>query len=173
MRTLLVICAALVVVLGVVCASLWRELHADRQLIAGMRAAAQPAIEANTASEPHRRTEAFAQAEQQAKERVDIWSDRLEKAGHGLTMVQQQALATAASTELHREAEEFLALTVPPTKEAVANLQNDTNQRILRDVASQLTAEQIKMLRAQFAAGHEARLAAAHAEQERTANTGN
>jgi hypothetical protein len=161
MRSLLVICALLVITLGVECANLWREVRADRQQIAGMRAAAQPA--GSPAAVDHR-AEAMAQAAQQATERTEIWSDRLQKAGNALTAAQREALGAAASTELRREAEEFLALTAP-TRESVANLQNETNLRILTDVAAQLTAAQMQILRAQIAAGHAARLAAARAEQ--------
>src|SRR5262249_37433461 len=135
MRYLLVVCAALSVALGVVCGNLWREVQADRQLIAGMRAAAQPAPQSSAAGD--HRAEAMAQADQQAGERVGIWRDRLATAGLALSATQLQALTQAASSELHREAETFLALTAEPTRVQVVNMQNDTNLRILKDVSMQ------------------------------------
>jgi len=47
-RNLLVVCAGLVVALGVMCGSLWRQLRADQQLIADVRAEMEQMARAKT-----------------------------------------------------------------------------------------------------------------------------
>lgn len=172
MRSLILVCAALVVVLGVVC---------------GSSLAAQPAttpapapLSRSFAGEDPRRAEIMARVEQTAAERVLAWRDRLAAAGQALTAGQLRALNAATARELRRETEESLAAqgaagavdrqAAARMREAFIRRQNETNLRILKEVAPQLTADQVKALRAQLEAGHAARLAGARAERERAAS---
>ncbi len=232
MRNLLLVCAGLVVVLGVVSAKLWSELRTDRQLIVELQEqmaqtksavsapaptpvqTLQPIVETKAepvapakipeprpaaavveaalvaaltnrpattaAGEEARRTDALRQSEQTATSRVLAWRDRLTIAGQTLTTAQLQALNTVAIAELRRETEESLVIesaTTPTDLETVFRLreeaitrQNETNQRILRTVSSQLTAEQTAALRSQFEAGDAARRASFRSEREQITN---
>lgn len=123
-----------------------------------------------------RRQSALMQSEQTATARVLAWKDRLAIAGHTLTTEQLQALNAAATAELRRETEESLELEVrsQPTdlesairmREETINRQNETNRRILAAMSPHLNEEQSRALRAQFDAGHAARMATFRSEQE-------
>jgi len=130
-------------------------------------------------SEESVRAEMMYQSDQTATSRVLAWKDRLAVAGLTLTTEQLQALDTAMRSELRRETGETLeiqARNVPldpmaaaRLREETINRQNETNLRVLRIAASQLTTQQAQALRDQFEAGHAARLASVHAEIERIA----
>lgn len=131
-------------------------------------------------SEESVRAEVMYQSDQTATARVLAWKDRLVVAGLTLTTGQLQALDTAMRSELRRETEETLEIgkrNVPldpmaaaRLREETINRQNETNLRVLRAAASQLTPEQMQALRTQFESGHAARLASVHAEIERIAS---
>jgi hypothetical protein len=227
MKNLMAVYGAAIVFLVVVSGYLWRELRADRELIAelqaqgipqhstsveptqvpaiqAMDAAPAPAAKASNVPGPPPPTAAaappppppqatavvriagaevslhaaaLADADQTATSRVLAWRDRLAIAGQTLTTPQLQALDAAARAELRREAEDSLERSrnaVSPTdaegtfrlREENLNRQNDANMRILDAVTTQLSAEQIKALRAQFEAGHATRLLSLKAERD-------
>jgi hypothetical protein len=227
MRSLLAICAGLVVILGVVSGKLWTDLRTERQLVSHLReqmnqpkpagtapAQSLPGVDANPATavsapvpdsrlvsaavqpapapapvvspmpanqnppviNEARRAAAMADSDQTATARVLRWKDRLEIDGQSLTTVQLQALNAAAIAQLRRETQQNLELesTARPTdletvirlREDQINRQNETNLRILRVVTPQLSEEQAKALRAQFDAGHAARMTSFRAEKE-------
>lgn len=231
MRNLLMVCAALVIILGIVSGNMWNMLRADRQNIADLQTqlteakvlaaqlaqvqVPQPVIQAQPVPTPDvqpptptpvvqpvaaivsssdvlilnsaaqlspetRRADALRQADQNATGRVLAWQDRLTLAGQTLTTPQLQALNTATITENRREAEESLAIesattpmdiqTVLRLREENINRMNETNQRILQDVSSQLNSEQLEALRDLFEKGHASRQAGLSSDRERIGN---
>lgn len=131
-----------------------------------------------TGSFEERRAQALMQSDGTAMARVRAWSTVL-----NLTPEQLQALNEAAMAELRVETEESLAIdsTAGPMDAQAAvqlkietlNRQHATNLRILEKMTPQMTLEQSNMMRTMFEGWIRPRLAAARAEQEMVANSGN
>jgi hypothetical protein len=140
----------------------------------------QAAVVRIAGAEVSLRDAALADADQTATSRVLAWRNSLAIAGQTLTTPQLQALDAATRAELRREAEDSLERprnTVAPTdaegnfrlQEENLNRENDANMRILDAVTTQLSAEQIRALRAQFEKGHTLRRVALKAARDMAA----
>lgn len=132
-----------------------------------------PVLEAR----PQTNASAYLQSDMTARARVQVWMGRLSMEGRGLTPAQAEALNAAAVAELRRESDETAALRLNPgpadalsvaqAKLDFIDRQNETNRRILRGIASKLTAQQLDGLRTQFDAWHAGAAASARVELER------